>query len=266
MQKKDKPRADINYKEMLYELCHRLWIIILAGMTAAGVSYAVSRYVITPVYESKTSVYVISREYEDKMTLTDLQTGIQLAKDYMFIVKSRPVTQKVIETLNLDMTNKDLADLIDVGTPLDTRILEITVKHTDPKTAKAIADTIAKVSGEQMVKVMNMESVNIIEEGSLPTKPSGPNVIINTAAAGILGAAAAAFAICLVYYFNDHIRTSDDIERYLKISTLGVIPVYKHRIKKKHKKEQEKSRAEAAVADMERGFGHYEESTYSGQS
>ena len=89
MQKKDKSRADINYKEMLYELCHRLWIIILAGMTALkSVSYAVSRYVITPVYESKTSVYVISREYEDKMTLTDLQTGIQLAKDYMFIVKA----------------------------------------------------------------------------------------------------------------------------------------------------------------------------------
>lgn len=255
MEQRNKRLAEINYKELLYELYHRLWIIVVSGIAAAGIVLAISCFLITPVYISTTSVYIINRQNDEKMTLADLQTGTHLTKDYMFIVKSRPVTQKVIETLNLNMTNKQLADLITVSTPLDTRILEISVKHTDPQTAKFIADALAEISGEKMVSVMKMDSVNIVEEGSLPTKPSVPNVILNTVLAGLFGLITAGIAVVLAYYLNDCIRTADDIERYLNISTLGIIPIDEHKEKRRVRKERKKSLDEAAVTDIEgKGF------------
>ena len=42
---------------------------------------------------------------------------------------------------------------------------------------------------------------------------------------GLLGAAAAIIVILVIYMTNDTIRTSDDIERYLGLSTLGTIPL-----------------------------------------
>ncbi|TAH75065.1 MAG: hypothetical protein EWM47_00730 [Anaerolineaceae bacterium] len=251
MEQRNKYVAEVNLKELIFELVHKLWIIILVGIVAAGVSWVTSYFLITPIYTSSTSVYIINRQSNEKMTLADLQTGTQLTKDYMFIVKSRPVTEQVIYSLNLDMTNQQLADLITVNTPQDTRILEITVKHTDPQMAKLIADFVAKISAERMVGVMNMESVNIVEEGSLPTIPSTPNVILNTVLASLVGVVSAAFAVILVYYFNDFIRTSDDIERYLNISTLGIIPVEESKGNKKVKKEIKKSLDEAAITDWE---------------
>jgi capsular polysaccharide biosynthesis protein len=171
------------------------------------------------------------------MTLSDLQTGTQLTKDYMILVKSRPVTEQVISKLNLDMSSEQLVGLIQVNTPEDTRILEIIVKHQEPALAKQLADTIAEISSERMVSVMEMEKVNIIEEGNLPSNPSSPNVRKNTIMGGLLGIALSSIIIVLIYLMNDNIRTSEDIEKYLGITTLGVLPLEEQQIHKKNKKE-----------------------------
>ena len=42
---------------------------------------------------------------------------------------------------------------------------------------------------------------------------------------GVLGAVIAAVIVIIIYMTNDTIRTSDDIERYLGLSTLGTIPL-----------------------------------------
>lgn len=246
---------NINIKEVISLLLHKLWIIIIVGIAVAGVSLAISLFLITPLYISSTSVYVINRHSEERMTLSDLQIGTQLTKDYMYIVKSKPVTEMVIETLGLDISNKKLSSLITVNSPEDTRILEITVKHPDPTTAKLIVDAVAKISAERMVCVMNMESVNVVEEGEIPTKPSTPNVLLNTVAAGMVGVVSAGIIITLCYYYNDCIRTSDDIERYLGISTLGIIPLEVKVKKEKWRimKSQRNVRDEAAIANSELG-------------
>lgn len=56
-------------------------------------------------------------------TYSELQSGSMLTKDYMELVKSRPVLEKTISKLNLDMEPEDLADMIETDTPTDTRII-----------------------------------------------------------------------------------------------------------------------------------------------
>ncbi len=216
---------DINLKKLSYMLFHYLWLILLVGLLGATVMWSLSRFVMEPVYVSSAKVYVINRQDENKITYSDLQTGTQLTKDYLILIKSRPVTEQVIQRLNLPLTHEQLSGQIEVNIPQDTRILEIIVKNGSPVLAKSIADTIAEVSAEQMVKVMELEKVNIVEQGNLPKQPSGPRVRRNTVLGGMGGVLLTVLVIAIGNYLNDSINNSEDIEKYLKLTTLGAIPL-----------------------------------------
>lgn len=235
--------VEIDIKEVFFLLLHRIWIILLAGSIGAGCAFAVSRLVMKPVYTSTTSVYVINRQEEDKTTISDIQTGTQLTKDYMILVKSRPVTQQVISKLNLNLTDEQLAKMIKVNTPQDTRILEISIECKDAELAKKIADAVAEVSAEKMVSIMEMDKVNIVEQGNLPTEPSGPNTARNTLLGGFLGIFISSILISMIYLLNDTIRTAEDIEKYLEITTLGTIPISEEKNTKKRRMKEKKRKA-----------------------
>jgi len=243
MEPRNNEVVEIDIKELFHLLVHKLWIIVIIGIIGASIAGSVSMYLLRPIYTSTTKVYVINRQDESRMTLSDLQTGTQLTQDYMILVKSRPVTEQVIEDLNLDLTHEELSKMIKVNTPQDTRILEIDVDYPDPELAKQLVDAIAKVSSERMVTIMEMEKVNILEYGNYPIKPASPNIILNTTIGGILGLIFASFIIILVYLMNDSIRTSDDIEKYLGITTLGTIPLEDGYYNKRHKSKQSKRKS-----------------------
>lgn len=243
MEQRNQEEIEIDVKELFFILLDKIWIILIVGILTAFCAGLFSKAFLKPIYTSTASVYVINRQSSEKTTLTDLQTGTQLTKDYKILVKSRPVTEQVISDLNLNITHEALASMITVNTPADTRILEIVVNHPDAYVAKQLADSLAEVSAERMVTVMEMEKVNIIEQGNLPTKPSSPNIKMNTVLGGILGVFLTSFLIILVYILNDKIRSSEDIERYLGITTLGLIPLEEGTSRKKHKKKRRKAKA-----------------------
>lgn len=221
----NKDTNEIDLSKIIYALLHYVWFILIIGLLGAAVMWFVSGYVLKPVYISSAKVYVINRQDGNKITYSDLQTGTQLTKDYLILVKSRPVTERVIKKLNLPLAHEDLSQLIEVNIPQDTRILEISVKNENPALAKSIADTIAEVSAEQMVSVMETEKANIMEQGNLPDQPSGPHTISNTILGTLAGILLASLVVAAGTYFNDRISTSEDIEKYLSLTILGSIPL-----------------------------------------
>src|SRR5690606_33142683 len=87
---------EIDVKEIFYLLLHRIWIILLIGVLGGVATWGFSTYFMEPMYTSTTMVYVINRQEENRTTYSDLQMGSQLTKDFSILVKSRPVTEKVI--------------------------------------------------------------------------------------------------------------------------------------------------------------------------
>lgn len=241
---------ELDGKEIFMVLLHKWWLILLAGLLGALLCGLFSKFVLQPVYTSTTKVYVITHDDGTKMTLSDLQTGTQLTKDYMVLVKSTPVLNQVISQLNLQMTAEELAKMIEVRTPQDTRILEIIVKNPVAETAKALADSIAKVSSEHMVNVMEMKKVNIVEEGNFPERPSGPNVGKLTILGGIGGLLLLSVIIIVAYIFNDTIKSTEDIEKYLGLTALGTIPLVEISEEKKRRHKIKKSDNKIAVAEL----------------
>ncbi|NLJ89822.1 MAG: protein-tyrosine kinase [Clostridiales bacterium] len=217
---------EIDIKELIGVVLKRFWIIFIVTLVTAIIAFTYSKFRITPQYESTTQIYILSKsEDAERVTYSDLQVGSQLTNDYMALVKSRPVLETVISDLNLDVTNKEFANKIEVSNPSNTRIISITARYSDPEVAKEIVDKIRDVSSEHIKKIMDIEEVNIVEEGNVPQNKVSPNILQNTIIGGILGGIITTLAILIIYFLDDSIKTADDVERYLGLSVLGTIPL-----------------------------------------
>ena len=205
----------------LMELFSTLWakktIIILSAIFMALVAFVGTKMFVTPKYTSVTKLFVMTKNDDTSASATyaDLQTGSMLAKDYMELVKSRPVLEKTISKLKLDVEPEELAGMITTETPTDTRIMSISVTDDDPKEAKQIADTLRKAVSVQITEIMSADSVNTVEEGNLPTSPSSPNVKKNMMLGALLGLVISMGLIVLISILDDTVKTPDDVEKYL---------------------------------------------------
>lgn len=231
---------EINMKELLKFLFRKIWIIVLITVICViGARFYTQNYM-TPYYSSSAKLYVLHKQTEQQTTISDLQMSYVLAQDYMVLITSRPVMEKVINNLQLDMSHRALAGSISVYTHENTRILEITAYHTDPNMAKLIVDTVAEVSSESMVNIMGIDKVNIIEEGEYPYWPVGPDYNRNMRLAGVIGFGLTTVILSLVYLLNDTIKTPEDIEKQLGLITLGTIPMESNYRNRKRKSKEEK--------------------------
>lgn len=214
---------EIDLMEILYALKARFLLICAALLAGAALAVAYSLVILTPKYTSTSMVYVVSKE-TTLTSLADLQIGSQLTKDYRVIVTSRPVLQEVIDTLGLDMEYEDLKEALVLDNPADTRILSISVEDADPVKAKAIVDSVARISSKHIGDIMEMTPPKIIEEGIVSDEKSSPSVSRNA----MIGGGLAAFAVCalivLQVVLNDTIRTEEDVEKYLGLSVLAAVP------------------------------------------
>jgi capsular polysaccharide biosynthesis protein len=179
---------------------------------------------ITPLYQSTSKLYIVGQT-STLTSLTDLQVGTQLTQDYMVLVQSRPVLETVIQNLDLDMEYEQIKSMVTLENQSDTRILDITVTADDPYMAKEIVDEVSEVSVSRIAAIMNVDEPTTVEYGHLEDSPCSPNTKKNIAIGGILGIVLSAGLVIVMYLLNDTISTEEDVEKYLGLNTLGMIPM-----------------------------------------
>lgn len=172
---------EIDLREIIKVLWAKIWLIIALGVICGAAMFAYTKYTVAPVYSSTTKVYILNQKNTNtEINYTALQTSAQLTKDYMELVKNRTILTEVVEELNLDLSVDQLAGMISLSSPDDTRVVAISVKSTDPAQAQKIADAVRELSTKHIVELMKIDAVNTVETANMPTAPMGPNVGRNT--------------------------------------------------------------------------------------
>ena len=217
--------VEIDLREIFYALKKRAFLILAVALLCGCLSCVYTKFFMTPIYTSTSSMLVLTKE-TTLSSLADLQIGSQ-----------------VIENLNLKMGYRVLRENIVLENPEDTRILNISVTNSDPELAKEIVDELATVASEYIGDKMEVIPPKIIEKGELPIVKTSPSMTKNTFLGLMLGFVLSAGIVVVITVMNDSIKTEDDIEKYLGISTLAVIPDRKDYIgqKKSEKRQKKKS-------------------------
>lgn len=228
-QKQNQTRYDeveIDLKELFDAILNKIWIIIIVGVLGTVIAGLYTTILVTPQYTSSSMIFILTKT-TSITSLADIQLGSQLTQDYKVLTTSRPVIEKVISNLKLDMNYAQLCSKISVNNQADTRILTMTVTDADPYTAKMIVDELTNVVVERVAEIMDTDEPGIVENGNIAETPSTPNMKKNCLMGGFIGVILSGGIIVLLFLLNDSVKNADDIEKYLEINVLGTIPVFK---------------------------------------
>lgn len=241
-EKRDADAIEIDLLELMSVLLGQIWLILGIGLFVALTAFAFSRYLVVPTYESTTKIYILNKNDNTTVTYTDVQLGSQLTKDYRELISSRYVLEEVIQNLGLNLEYNQLQEKVTVSTPEDTRVIYITVKDNDPVTAMNIANSVREAASRHIENVMDIDAVNVVETANMPTKKASPSCMKWTLIGGILGCLVVCAVLLVRFLLDDTIKSSEDVEKYLGLSTLALIPVQEDGTdKKKHRKKRKAS-------------------------
>ncbi len=215
---------EINLGELLAVLWGRAYLIISAGIFFGLLFMFVSMFVLTPTYQSTTKIFILNKEEGSSVTYNDVQISTQLTQDYAQLIKSRYVLEEVIQRLKLEDDYKTFSQRVSISTPDDTRIVEIRVTDEDPMMAMKTANSIREVASEHIKNVMDIDAINVVETANVPTEKASPSISRFSIIGGILGIAVISVFVILGFLMDDTIKSSEDVENYLGLSTLALIP------------------------------------------
>ena len=246
MEKKrnDNEEMEIDLLELLMVMKKHLAAILLAGIVGLVIMFAYTSFLVTPLYSASSMMYVMpDNSNSNSSTLSDMQVGQQLTSDYSSMIESRSFMEDVIKKLNLTIDYQKLLEKVEVTNPTSSRILQVTVNDPNPQTAADIANEVASVAESKLKEITGMQAIKIYEEAAVPDRPSSPSLKKNCALGLLAGIVLAIAVITILYLLDDTIKTEDDIEKYLGMTTLAVLPYNgrkQQRQAQKHKKQRAK--------------------------
>ncbi|WP_406475368.1 polysaccharide biosynthesis tyrosine autokinase [Streptomyces sp. NBC_01615] len=215
-------------------------IFLLLGIGAGQAVTALT----TPVYEARTQLFVATwTDGADSADLNQGQTFSQArVQSYAAIVATRQVTRPVARELGLSDTPEELASRISAEAPLNTVLINITVRDTVPVRAARIADAVAKrfvtvverletpkrapapARGRTPVQLASPVSLGITQEAGVPASPVSPNRLLNLVAGVLGGLLLGGGVIALREALDTSIKTSEALSDLTSLPVLGSIP------------------------------------------
>lgn len=215
---------EIDFGKITAILLDHVHYIILCFLAGALLFNAYAYFMIHPTYQSTAKLYAVSASEDSVVNFADLNIGQALTKDYEELIFSYPVMEEVIEKLNLDMTSEQLAGLITIDNPEDTRVLKITTITEKPELSRDITNTLVEVVRSYLPETMSTTKPNIVQKGRLQPKKVGPGYLKYTMFGGILFAAAICIILSIMSLVDDTLKTPEDIELEFGFALLTVIP------------------------------------------
>ena len=201
---------EIDLRELFFHI-KRYWYIVVVSILVGVLGAAFYLWKIeVPQYQATAMIYM--RDSNTQISVSDLQVNQELSSDYMVILKSRPVLNRIISDLDVDMTYDQLYNSTTISTIDDTRIIKITVTNTNAQIAADLAnqlvdrgvDTVEEIESKQPYTVEKA----VVDNNKINT--SNKKVLLMGM---LLGLVASIGGLFIQFMLNDKVRSADDIEK-----------------------------------------------------
>ena len=235
--------VEIDLMEYIKIIKRRIWLVISLPILFVLVSALVTVFYMPNIYQADSTIYIISNRtsspdeqgFTNSDVMSDLRLGDVLVSDYSELIKRRVVLNEVIESLGYEqiITPSRLSGMIDVELKRNTRIMQIKVRNEDPRLAAILADRVTEVLAETVAEIVQFENIRIIDTAVVPRSPVSPNLNLNVAIAFVLGLMIAFGIAFLLEYLDNTLKTGEDVEKYLNLPVLSVVPLVEEKEKGK---------------------------------
>lgn len=217
---------EIDLLELFSYFVEKIGVILITIIICLLCGLGYTLFLKEPMYKSDVNVIVVNKESGNAATLqNELTANQKLAATYRELVESRRVLNQVIKNLDLEYSIKELQEMITVENVNETAIIKITITSKDSLEAMEIANETAKIFEKEIVDIYNLENVSIVDRAELAKEPYNINfikdVVIYIGVALVLSCG----LIFVVYYFDNTIKSVDQVEKLLGVPVIGAVPV-----------------------------------------
>lgn len=232
MEKQDKNNKEyytIDVLHILKSLWRRAWVIVLCGLLTAALGFSLAAFVIAPTYSSSIKLYVNNSEFSlgntsFSISSSELTAAQSLVRTYGEILDSRSTLQRVIDSVGVQYSWKQLSNMITYAPANDTEIMLVTVTCEDPYEASQIANAVAKVLRDRISEIINGASMEVVDSAVPDFEKVGPSISQYTAVGMALGVLLAVFALTVLALLDDTIHDEEYVLNTYDYPILGKVP------------------------------------------
>ncbi len=222
---KEEQGGDIDLLQIARVLWSNARFILIVAIVFGLLGLLISAVFMTPIYESGAKMIVNTRKDENQSVTNDqINSAKNLVETYAIIIRGREVLEKVIEELDLEESYERVYRRVGVKAVNNTQVMQITVQHENPETAKAIAEQILIIAPDMIIKMVEAGSVKTVERAYVGNSPVEPNIPKNTLLAAFIGFVLACGVVVVIFLLDTTYKSELDIQNDLGLPVLGVIP------------------------------------------
>lgn len=236
IKKEKKEEIEIDLKRVLKALLGKAWLIGLAAVICAVLTFVGTFLFITPKYQSSVMFYVNNSSLDlgnlsASLSSSDISAARGLVKVYIIILNTRETLTEVKDYAEVDRSIAELKDMISAQSVDSTEIFRVVVTSEDPYEAEAIAASIAHVLPNRIDSIIDGTSSEVVDAAVVAAAPSSPNYLTNTLIGFLVGALGVALIVAIWEIMNVTIREEADVTGAVKLSVLAAVPDMEHQSK-----------------------------------
>lgn len=210
-----------------------VWFIIVI-ILCGTVAYAGTTLLIDKTYSATATVIIVQNNNSNAsqaVTYNDVQLSQKLVSTYTQILQSEAIGDSVVANLDLydkyEIDTEKLNKMVEVKAASNTEVMNITATSKDPKLSADIANEMVSVFKKKIFDIMSVENVTVLNSAKIPTKPSGPSTLKNTAIGMMIGAVLCGIYAVIVLLTDTKVKTEEDVKKIFDYPVIGVIPEFK---------------------------------------
>lgn len=212
----------------LRALRERWWVLLVAALIAALAAYVYTRL---PFVEPrwKSSVWLQATGRFDYGNTLALERQLRPLAEQ---VRQLSIMREVDRNLNLDLPAEKMLSLVKAEPVQDSNQIRIDVEDADQVRSESIALEIAAVysqghNAQQQAKLREEQVLLTVLDRPSAATLVWPQTRVLVPVAALLAAVVAAGIVIGLHYLDDTLKSPRDVEQYLGLPLLGVVPRFK---------------------------------------
>jgi capsular polysaccharide biosynthesis protein len=218
----------LELRDYLNVLLKRWWLILLVAVVAAAVGYAISS--LQPkLYQASTRILVTPSRADNGL----IEFAIKNIPSYQDRLQSRDLISQALADNGLDDNPDEVKARMKVQPQPSQLRIDLTMDHPRPEQAAALLNAVVGT----FVDRMNAEAASSTSQDKLilvqpelagaPSQPYQPRPGLTAGAAAVLGLILGLVLAFVLEFLDDTLKTTDDVQRILGLTTIGLIPARK---------------------------------------
>ncbi|MDF2906315.1 MAG: hypothetical protein K0R34_1636 [Herbinix sp.] len=217
---------EFTIKEMIEIVMKRLILIILCTLVGFGSSYVISSYIVKPFYTASVQMYVNPDDTASSTNINELYYAQKVVTTYINFLQTKSFYRQVIKDSKSTLSLKELKKMTSIQSVNNTEIFEISVTSKDPYESFRIVETIQSIVPDLIRNIKSSAEISVVDPVVVPTQPSGPNVLLNTALGGMIGFVLSVIAAFLIELLDVKVKNQEDLSDKYQLPILGSIPIH----------------------------------------